>query len=145
MTPVILLLSAPYEIFYSFATGFPLPLRMDNDAMILLAKIELRLFDKFAYPWGYDSLFAKVAAVFWACAILYFLFRFVVLISQKMGLINDPGYKFEKYGDKYFGVPLLIIFGLLVVMVLASFEYRDGSEGKVYDDMSSQVADPEIE
>ena len=145
MTPLILLLSAPHEIFYSFATGFPFPLRMDNGEMILLAKIELRLFDKFAYPWGYDSLFAKVAAIFWACAILYFLFRFVVLIFQKTGLINDPGYKFEKYGDKYFGVPLLIIFGLLVVMVLASFEYRDGSEGKDYDDMSSQVADPEIE
>ena len=145
MTPLILLLSAPYEIFYSFATGFPFPLRMDNREMILLAKIELRLFDKFAYPWGYDSLFAKVAAIFWACVLLYFLVRFVALISQKMGLINDPGYKFEKYGDKYFGVPLLIIFGLLVVMVLASFEYRDGSEGKDYDDMSSQVADPEIE
>jgi len=112
--------------------------------MILLAKIELRLFDKFAYPWGYDSLFAKVAAIFWACAVLYFLFRFVALLFQKMGLINDPGYKFEKYGDKYFGVPLLIIFGLLVVMVLASFEYRDGSEGKVHDAMSSEVADPEV-
>ncbi|GAF73771.1 unnamed protein product, partial [marine sediment metagenome] len=48
------------------------------------------------------------------------------------------------YGDKYFGVPLLIIFGLLVVMVLASFEYRDEVSGQSYGAMSSEVADPEI-
>ena len=112
--------------------------------MILLAKIKLELFDKLADPWGGGSLFEQVAVVFWVCAILYFLLRIVLWIFEKTGWLNDPEYKFEKYWDKYFGVPLLVFFGLLVIVVLISGEYRGGG-GKFYDDVYGQAAGSGIE